>query len=351
MAAREDLAARRLVLVGEAALDDDPLRLVRAPRLAAELDLEIEGETARAIRRRAAHAAEPSPERTFAELGRIVSAEDPVAAVRTLDALGLLAVLLPELAALQGVGQGVYHHLDVYEHTLAVLAESVALEAPNAPALGAHAPRVAARLAEPLADGMTRAGGLRWAALLHDAAKPDTRRVFPNLRVGFPGHDRAGAELARDVLGRLRASEKLRAYVAALTRNHLRLGFLVHERPLSPRAVHDYLSATAPVTVDVTVLTVADRLATRGRKAERAIAAHLELARELLDAAWQAEADAGREPLIRGDALAAALDRPAGPWLGEALAELEAARFAGEIATEQEAIAHVRRWLRGAHPG
>ncbi len=95
----------------------------------------------------------------------------------------------------------------------------------------------------------------------------------------------------------------------------------------------------------MTVLTVADRLATRGRKAEPAIAAHLELARELLDAAWAAEADAGREPLVRGDVLAEALGRPAGPWLGEALAELEAARYAGEIATPDEAVAHARAWL------
>ncbi len=126
--------------------------------------------------------------------------------------------------------------------------------------------RVAAVLAEPLADALTRGEALRWGALLHDAAKPQTQTPLHGGGFGFPHHDRLGAELSREVLGRLRTSERLRAHVAALARHHLRLGFLVHARPLDRRAVYAYLSACAPVEVDVTVLSVADRLATRGRQ-------------------------------------------------------------------------------------
>jgi putative nucleotidyltransferase with HDIG domain len=238
----------------------------------------------------------------------------------------------------------VYHHLDVYGHTLEVLAQAAALERDPEPALGAHAPAVAARLAAPLADELTGWGALRLGALLHDAAKTTTRRVFPNGKVGFPGHDVEGAALSRAVLARLHTSERLRAHVAALARHHLRLGFLVRERPLPRRSVYEYLTATAPQTVDVTVLTVADRLATRGRKAGVAIAAHLELARELLGEALAWE-DARPAPLVRGDELAAALGVAPGPELGRALAELEAARFSGEVSTPEEAVAHARAWL------
>ena len=175
-----------------------------------------------------------------------------------------------------------------------------------------------ALLREPLADGLDRGGGLRWAALLHDAAKPQTRVALPEGRVGFPGHDRVGAELARAALARLRASERLRAHVAALTRHHLRLGFLVHDAPLDRRAVHRYLVATAPVSADVTLLTVADRLATRGRNAEPAIARHVALAAHLLDAALEQRAAGPAAPLVRGDALAAALGLRPGPQLGRA---------------------------------
>jgi putative nucleotidyltransferase with HDIG domain len=261
-----------------------------------------------------------------------------------MDALGLTEVVLPEVAALRGVGQGVYHHLDVHDHTMAVLGAVLELERDPSP-LGVHGEATAAVLAEPLADELTRWQALRLGALLHDVAKPYTRHVFPTGKVGFPGHSDQGADMARDILARLRASEKLRAHVAGLARHHLRLGFLVHEQPLSRRAVYGYLRACEPVEVDVTVLSVADRLATRGRRAEEAIAKHLELAHSLLGDALAFRAAEPAPPLVRGDELARELGIAAGPELGRVLAELDEARFAGEIATRDEAIAHARAFL------
>ena len=204
---------------------------------------------------------------------------------------------------------------------------------------------VAALLAEPLANELTRGTGLRLAALLHDAAKPQTRDVLPTGRVTFVGHDSEGAELARAVLRRLRASERLAGYVAGLTRHHLDLGFLVHERPLSRRTIWRYLTTTAPNSADVTLLTVADRLATRGRKAEPAIAAHLELAREMLGHAFALQEAGPQPPLVPGDELAAELGIRPGPELGELLRTLEEDRFAGEISTREQAVARARELL------
>ena len=158
----------------------------------------------------------------------------------------------------------------------------------------------------------------------------------------FIGHDEAGAGLARAALTRLRASERLRAHVAALARHHLRLGFLVRERPLSRRTVYRYLRACEPVAADVTVLSVADRLATRGRGAERAIPAHLELARELLGEALRWREDGPPVPLLRGDELARELGLAPGPLLGELLEGLREAQFAGEVTERGEAIAYAR---------
>ena len=119
--------------------------------------------------------------------------------------------------------------------------------------------------------------------------------------------------------------------MSALVRHHLRLGFLVHERPLSRRALYRYLTTCEPVEVDVTLLSVADRLATRGRKADESIAKHLDLAREVLPAALAWRAEGRRQPLVRGDALAGALELDAGPQLGRLLAAIDEARFAGEV--------------------
>ncbi len=130
-----------------------------------------------------------------------------------------------------------------------------------------------------------------------------------------------GAELARDVLTRLKASERLRAHVAALTRHHLRLGFLVHSAPLDAHDLYGYLTTTEPVEVDVTLLSVADRLATRGRKAQEAIARHVELAREVLPAVLAWRAAGGRPaPLLRGDVAGRAPRRRPGARAGPAAA-------------------------------
>jgi putative nucleotidyltransferase with HDIG domain len=253
-----------------------------------------------------------------------------------MEAHGLTAAVLPELSALHGVEQNVFHHADVYGHTLEVLDAVAALER-NRAFLG---DRAADLLAEPLADELSRGGAMRFAALLHDAAKPQTRDVRPDGRVTFIGHDAAGADLARDVLRRLRASQRTVDYVAALTRHHLRLGFLVHEQQLDRRSVWRYLRATAPWTDDVTIFTVADRLATRGRGAEEAIAAHVALARDMLAAEPPAA-----EPLVRGDELARELGIVPGPRLGELLAQLEEDRYAGAVSTREEAIERARELL------
>ena len=109
---------------------------------------------------------------------------------------------------------------------------------------------------------------------------------------------------------------------------------MIPEAPLPPRRVHDYLRATEPVAVDVTLLTVADRLSARGAgplAAPEMVEAHLDLAREMIAAALDWRRDGPPEPLLRGDELAAELGIEPGPELGELMAELEAAQYAGEV--------------------
>jgi tRNA nucleotidyltransferase/poly(A) polymerase len=332
----QDLEARTLRAVSPAAFDADPLRVMRLARIACELRLDAEPETVAAARQRAPLLERVSPERIFAELRRVVVAEDALDGLRLLDDLGALDVVLPELTALRGVEQTVYHHLDAFGHTLEVLERAIELEREAEP-------RVRAFLAEPLADEMPRAGGLRFAALLHDIGKPPTQTPNPKGGYGFPGHDRVGDGMVRAVLTRLRASEKLRAYVAALTRHHLRPGFLVHARPLHPRAVYGYLKATEPVAADTLLLSIADRRATRGRKHDEAIAKHLELAGELLPAALDWHEHGPPRPLIRGDDLARELGIAPGPDLGRLLAELAEAQYAGEVTSREEALSHAAR--------
>jgi poly(A) polymerase len=344
-----DLKARRLRMAGPQAFAQDPLRVLRLVRMAVELDFQVERPTAEAACVHARGLAGVSSERVFMELRRIVAAEHARRGIEMLDQIGATAVVLPELSSMRGVQQSRFHHLDVYGHTLEVLDRTIeltngarrALTAELEQALGARRLEVEALLAEPLADSMTRAEALRWGALLHDAAKPATHDVRPeDGRVTFIGHDRLGADLARAILTRLRASERLRAHVAALVRHHLRLGFLVHEpQPLARRTVFAYLRACQPVQVDVTLLSLADRLATRGDSAQEAIQAHMRVARELLGDALEWHAHGPPQPLLRGEELARAVGIDSGPRVGEMLERLAAAQYAGEIVTRADALA------------
>ena len=343
-----DLEGGLLRAVGERSFYEDPLRLLRAARLAAEFELAIDPGTVALARAEAARAAEPAGERQLAELRQLIGGPDPLRGLALLDELGLTAVVLPELEALRGVGQGPNHHLDVHGHTLTVLEHTLEVEADLGRFAGECAGEVAELLAEPLADEMTRGTALRFGALLHDVGKPATRGERGGY-VTFIGHDRDGAEIVEGLCARLHASRRLTLHLRALTLHHLRLGFLVHEAPLPPRRIHEYLRATEPVAADVTLLTVADRLSARGSgplATEEAIGAHLDLARQMLAAALAWRRDGPPAPLLRGDELAAELRIEPGPELGELLGELEAAQYAGEVRTRAEAVERARR-LRG----
>ncbi len=330
--------------VSERSFVDDPLRVLRAARIAAALELEVDPGTAALARAAARRAGEPAGERQFAELRLLLTGADPVRGLSLLDELGATPGVLPELEALRGVEQNPYHHLDVHGHTIEVLARLLEMEADleafvgrAATAVGAAARRAARR----------RAHARRRAALRRALPRPRQAgdpQPGEGGRVLFIGHDRAGAAIVRELCSRLRASRRLADYLANLTLNHLRLGFLVHERPLSRRHVYDYLRATEPDSVDVTLLTVADRLATQGeRTRQEAIDAHLELAREMIAEALAWRRDGPPRSPIRGDELAAELGIEPGPELGRLLGEIEAAVFAGEVSTREEAVDLARK--------
>lgn len=332
------------------AMTADPLRVVRLARLSCELGLAVEDATRAQARAAAPGLDGVAGERIFAELVRVLRSPDPVGGLELLAALDAERFVLPELTALRGVEQNRYHHADVHGHTLEVLEAAVRLSGAPGEVLGDDAldEPVRALLDEPLGDGLTRGDGLRLGCLLHDAAKPATQiRGDDGAVAGFPGHDRLGADVARSALERLRASEKVRAHVAALAREHLQLGWLVKHAPLDRGRRFDLFTRTEPVEVDVCLLSVCDRLATRGRKGDEATAAHLALARDVLPAAFAWRAGEGSPPpLIRGDDLARAVGREPGPWLADALREVARARYVGDVGTAQDAVALVGRSVR-----
>jgi putative nucleotidyltransferase with HDIG domain len=337
---QSDLKNALLRMPSAAVFEADPLRSLRLVRFHGELGFEVDEQTAAAARAAAPRLDSVAAERIFAELNRTINSDRAVSALRMLDQIGAMQVVLPELRALQGVEQTAYHHLDAYDHTLEVLQQVIGLEAEPASLIGdSLASDTALVLSEPLADSVSRGNALRWGALLHDIAKPQTRTIFEDQRVGFPNHASEGAVVAGEIMERLRTSERLRTHVASLTREHLRLGFLVHEGPVTAQTLYRYITTCEPVEVDVTLLSLADRMATRGRKSEQAIALHMSLALEVLEASLEWRRSGAPVPLLKGDELAEELGIPHGPQLGALIAAITEGQYCGTVASREQAIA------------
>ncbi|MCC6832139.1 MAG: HD domain-containing protein [Thermoleophilia bacterium] len=342
---RADTAARVLRAVGPGSFAADPVRVLRAARIADQTGFAVDPGTARLAREAAPSLWTSSPERLRDELFRMARSPTAWLALERLDGLGGLGVLVPQLEAARGVEQNAYHHRDVLGHTLEVVEHAGRLAADPEPVFRGDAARLEAILAEPLADGLTRGQGLVVAALLHDMAKPATRAVQPDGRVTFFHHDRAGAAQADDLLTRLRAANRLRAQVTALVRDHLLLGFMVHRQPLSVVQADRYLRATEPAATEQIVLSVADRLATDGpRTTPIQITRHLDLARQVLRI-HLALLDRGPiRPPLPGDRLAAAVGAAPGPWLSEVIDRLRERQLTREV-TPEAAVRFAADWL------
>lgn len=342
-----DLGAGLIRVCGPTSFSSDPLRLMRAARLVAQFGWEIEPETLEEGRRVAPRAVDPAGERTLAELMLLIGARDPLEGLTAMDWLGLFDSVLPEIGRLHGVVQGPNHHLDVYGHTMEVVEGILRIECDLERFTGERAAEVSEYLSESLADGATRAAALRLGALFHDCAKPQTRSEEGGF-VSFRGHDKLGADQITSRFRQLRASRRTISYLSDLARHHLILGFMVTSVPLDRRQIYAYLHRTDPVSVDVTLLTVADRLAARG-KAEIAgpgmVAAHLELASEMVGHALDWHRSGPPAQFLPGNELARELGIKPGPELGKVIEELAAARYAGEISDATEAVEHARGFL------
>lgn len=348
-----DLDAGRVRMVDAAAFDADPLRLLRGPRLAAELGFDLDAATAAAIAARAPTLHRPAQERVRDELARLLAVDDAAAWIGRLEPLGLLAVVLPEVAACRGVGTAGH---DVLDHTLAVLdgacrltrrlagQPGAAVEAPVDAVVDARRGALAARFAA-RHGGRAWAVGWRLAALLHDVGKPETAAWDGAAgRWRYIGHDTAGAERAAAAVRRLRLGSDEGDRVVAVVRHHLRPLALADHRPLSRRAVYRYFDATGDAGVDVALHALVDRAA--GREPGHAdLAAVAATAADLLTAWYDAPAVAVAPlPLLRGDDVIARFGVPPGRRLGALLAGLREAQAAGDVGTVDEALA----WLAAA---
>jgi len=330
-----DLTARRLRACSAAALTADPLRVIRLVRLAHALGLAPVAGLEATARAAAPGLSGVSGERVEQELTKLLSLPAAARAVADLDRLGALEVVLPEVTALKGVTQNAYHHLDVFAHTL----EAVSYLPGIVAQVGGPAPP-ASPSSLGLAGGAGPLAPLTYAVLLHDIGKPAARDLDEAGNVRFWYHDAIGARLVVDVARRLRLRKRFEQYLRLLVRRHLRLGFLVREKPLSRRALAHFRRDVEPFVYEAIIVSLCDRMATRGPKTSpESIARHFRLARDV----WEGVPPPAPR-LLTGNDVMELLDLPPGPEVGRALRALQDEIEAGAVPNRAQAERFVRAW-------
>ncbi|HEX6798862.1 MAG TPA: HD domain-containing protein [Ktedonobacterales bacterium] len=282
---REDLERGLIRAVGdqpEQRFDEDPLRMLRAARFAAQLGFAIEERTAAAIARQAATLEKISRERIRDEFTKLLLTPNPAAGIRLLVDLGLMPYIVPEVQVLRGVNQALAgRSKDVYEHVLRVVERT-----PLRPAA-------------------------RWAGLLHDIAKPRTRSMEGG-QIHFFGHEDVGAVMARDILRRLKFDRPFIEHVSRLVKLHMRANAYTAE--WTDGAVRRLMLDAGDTLVDLLDLSRADITSYRPEKQARAAARINDLEERIV---WL-RAEAERVPIkspLDGNDLMTLFGRGPGPWL------------------------------------
>jgi len=365
----QDLRDRILRTASRTAIEDDPLRALRAVRLAVDMDLRIEPQSLAYVRAAAGLLTRVSAERVRDEWLRMLQADRPARAIRVLDHLGLLSAVVPEIEALRGMGQPPPHAFDGLNHTLAVIDRLGDLLWALAPAptdekvadltLGEAALRMGrfrdgldAYLGHELASGHTRRQLLFMAGLLHDTGKPVTGQHAEDGRLRFLGHEAEGAHRAGACARRMRLSHDEAEFLEGVVQNHMRPETLQAAAAVTPRAAYRFFRDCGTAGIGAILLSLADLLGKYAASPPQAEwAGRVSVSRSLLEAFFEQHAVIVEPPrLLGGEEIMRELDLGPGPQIGRLLEALREAQAAGGVTTREEAVAFLRAMLAGNGP-
>jgi len=315
-----DLAARvlRTPATPEESFSDDPLRMLRAARFASQLRFDVAPDVVAAMEAMAGRIKIVSAERVREELSKLLAGADPRRGLGLLTDTGLADQILPELPRLRLEIDEHHRHKDVYEHTLTVVDQAIALEE-GGPDLV-----------------------LRMAALLHDVGKPRTRRYEPGGGVSFHHHEVVGAKMARKRLKELKYSNDFVDDVSHLVELHLRFhGY--GEGEWTDSAVRRYVRDAGPLLDRLHKLTRSD-CTTRNRRKAAALSASYDALEERIERLREQEELDAIRPDLDGNQIMELLDVRPGPIVGRAYKYLLELRLDQGPLGEDAAVSALRAW-------
>lgn len=344
---QEDIKQKLIRATSEQSLEDDPLRMLRAFRIEAELKFQIDDAVLLQISKLHPRIADVAEERIREELDRIFLQPDSAAAWKLISSSALFQSLAPELALMKGCEQGGYHHLDVWDHTLMALEKFESLISQIPDVFPEHAANILEFL-DAAPGTLDRRRLLKWGMLLHDVGKPATQELREPGRWRFHGHEHIGADLAQAILKRLKFARKDIQIITTLIEQHLRPLNLFNQEERSEDSFYRFFRATGTEGIGVLLIAYGDISTARGPLADPARDSEFfALISEMIRYYFEEYFPSVNTPeLLKGRDLMAFLQMKPGPKMGELLKEIREAQLLGKLRDRQEALDFARNWLR-----
>ncbi|HKZ43892.1 MAG TPA: alpha/beta fold hydrolase [Anaerolineales bacterium] len=370
-----DLRNKLLRSCSNSSFLDDPLRVIRAVRMALTLDLHIIPETRKLLKASVLNISNVSPERLRDEIIRILQGPKSSAGLKALDLLGALNIIFPELTQLKNTPQSKPHVHDVWSHSLSVVdhLESIlaALSEEYHPEtasnyfhgmmvlrIGRYRKQIAEHLSTNKLQGRSWREILFFAGLYHDIGKPKMAVQAEDGRIRFWGHEGVSAEISSVRARLLKMSNEEVERVQTIVQHHMRLHFhvgrLLKEKKMpSSRAVYRFFRDTGEAGVDICLLTLADLWATyENTLPEDTWVACLDVVRVFLEAWWEKTGEKVLPPrLIKGENIMRKLEIDSGPEVGMLIEAVREAQVIGTVHNSNEAIDYARKYLQRSRSG
>ena len=338
----QDIADRKIRMVSKAVFQKDPIRLIRAYRIGASFDFNIEPQTSAAIKDNAELLQTSAGERIRSELFKILAASNSHYFLSQMAKAGVLFAIFPELAGLQNCFQNRYHLFDVFKHTMKAYShlETILNDCHN------FLPEAYGQF-EPCTDTF-KGALLKCSILLHDIGKPSARTTDSEGNIHFYGHGKKSADMTKNIVHRLRFSNHEASYIDFIIRNHIRPLFLftAHQnKTITQKGIARFFLKCGNYAPDLLIHTIAD-IKGKGNKNDERNEAFINFAREMVLYYFSYfQPEKSKPPLITGRDLINDFALTPSPLFKKILRRVEEARISKKIINKDEAMQLVKKFL------
>ncbi len=338
---RADLKSKIIRVTSADSFREDPLRILRAFSFGCRLDFQLDKEVLFLAKKNKHLLATVSGERIRDELFKIFDTQQAYTCLTGLDKLKILEIIFPEIKPMRKIGQGPYHHLDVWQHTLETLRQfEMLLESAK------QKPEMSNYLNAELSGSRSRGSLLKLVCLLHDIGKPKALRREKR-KIIFHGHERIGLGLTRIVCRRLKLANDESRSLERMVLWHLRPGYLASNVNPSERAIFRYFRDTGQDALGVLLLSLADQRATKGPLTTAlSRTRHEKIVKALVRRLFKKNQEKSVPRILDGNDLMRKFKLPPGRFIGQLLGKLEEAQGIGKIKNKFEAFKFAKKLIK-----